>query len=170
MGNSLVSWFSWGDIQQILNYRATTLNVAQSYYIGAIVQPSQVSKKDAPGPPRIELWPTPTNSTSTLNISYFAKWIDLIDDDDVADVPDYCEFPLAMACRAFAAGLEEQEVAGKDVHERLEPLMNSTLFTSAYEADGSIQNEYGPMTGGAIQQGGHGFSWVNVSNTLNDPS
>jgi hypothetical protein len=86
-------------------------------------------------------------------------------------VPDYAEFALAMACRAFAAGLEEEEVAGKDVHERLEPLMKSTIFKSAYESDGLIQADYGPMGGGAIQSTYPTFTWRSASaSPVADPS
>ena len=61
MNNALTSWFKWGTVQKIIELRATTINVAQSYFTGALVYPSAPSKKEEMPPPRVELWPTPSH-------------------------------------------------------------------------------------------------------------
>jgi hypothetical protein len=126
------------------------LNVTLQSYWGAVVQPPQRSKKEGMPPKRLELWPPPITLADAMKVWYRTKWVNLLEGTDAANVPEFCEFPLAMAVRAFSGGLAEEHVRGRDVIDRLEKLKKSTLMQDAYTEDGLQQPDFGKVGGGAI--------------------
>jgi hypothetical protein len=150
MTNGLNYSFQWTDIQDLLRRRSTTLSVTLQSYWGVLTQPSQLSKKEGMPPWRLELWPNTVALSNAMTIWYRRGWANLLEDTDAANVPEYCELPLAMAVRELALGFGEQYVRGMEYTDRMEKLKQSTFFQDAYAEDGLAQPDYGKVGGGGI--------------------
>lgn len=178
MSDGLNFGITFTTIQQILHLRATTVTVSQNYYWASIVQPSQVAANLPMPPPRIELWPEPKSDREDIMVfAYRAKWAELryqvsgglehsedVEEDDVANVPDYAEMVLIEACRAFAIGWGErlsQPQGG--VHELLKALMTGPIWLALMATDGLQQVDQGLMMGGAIQARYPSHTWRSAS-------
>jgi hypothetical protein len=149
--------------QIIADRRASSVTISQNYYWGTISHPRRPDSKSPPPAPRLELWPTPSTAVvDFMRLWYRTKWVELDETTDAADVPDYCEFALAMTCRAFASGLSEEYGNERDVTGELNKLVNGPIFQACKETDGMQQTDYGHLAGGAIQ-GQYSPSWRSAS-------
>lgn len=147
--------------QQILDLRSTTVTVSQQNFWYAIMQPAQRDRKLPPGPPRMELWPTPSSDQANImTIIHRAKWQKLYDDKDVADVPDYCESLLIQCVRGFALGWMERLMEPQGgVEGILERIRKGLVWQTAVEEDGMRQSNFGQHIGGAIELTYPNWSW-----------
>lgn len=130
-----------------------------------LVHPTQTSVSVAPGAPRLLLWPTPSSTvTDALRLYYRAGWTTLTNDQDVPNIPTYCETALTQFIDAVARGYEEPD--GGSVWERLERLKASQSFRDLMYRSGLAQSNYGPETNGAM---GGGLQIDFISNTQASP-
>lgn len=144
--------------QAIASLRATTVTIAQQSFWAAIVFPRQRSQKEIPGPPILEMYPTPSaDHTDVFTLFYKSKWQELVDEADYADVPSYAESTLVQFVRAFALGWEEE--GNMSLEERLAMVALGPVCQAAKETDGSLQSDFGPTVGGAIQGSSLYYDW-----------
>jgi len=116
-------------------------------YAGALVH-SPLTSPGGPPLPRIELWPTPSvTDANAFSISYFANWNDVNDDDDLIDLPAYAEGLFRHIVRETAAGYEHDDE--KSVWDRMDDILASKIYEAAVIADGGMQQNLGPLEGGA---------------------
>ena len=157
--------------QVIADRRATTVTITQNYYLATIVHPGRPNSQDAPSPPRIEVWPAFASTVANFfRLWYRSKWTELDGTTDAANVPDYCEFALALTCKAFATGLYEEFVRERDVMSELSKLVKSEIFKTCKETDGAQQADYGYVTGGAIQEQYSASQWSPYNTVAADPA
>ena len=160
--------------QGLADHRAVSITVAQNYYWGTIVQPAQVARDEAPPPPRLEIWPEPSSTTSTqpIHLWYRAGWVDLYNTTDVADVPRYAHMALIQVVRAIASGIQENLLEPKGgVEAYLEGVVGGKIWEACVTTDGLQQPDYGPMKGGAISQYDSHFTWRSrTASAVADPS
>lgn len=134
-------------IHDLVQRRTGSTGTPQTYW-GAIVQARSANRARGLPPVRLELYPTPTEtSRGALTLAYLADWVDLVDDADVAQVEPFVESLLIALVRAFAKGYEEDEVGTIDA--RLQQVRDGYLFASAVQHDGMKQMELGPIQNGA---------------------
>ena len=157
--------------QIIADRRASSVTISQNYFWGTISHPPRPDSKTQPPPPRLELWPSPASSVEDfMRLWYRVKWHELDEITDAANVPDYCEFALAMTCRAFASGLSEEYGNERDVSSELSKLIDGPIFRTCKEMDGLEQTDYGHLAGGAIQ-GQYSPTWRSASaSPVSDPA
>lgn len=151
--------------QSVATRRATTLTVSQNSYWAAVVHPGKPSLAEAPGPPRLELWPVPSSTAAdVLTLWYRTRWIDLQNATDAADLPEWAEFPFANAVRQMSIGISmENELAGTDPMDRMAKFKASTIMQDCYVADGLQDDDLGPITGGAISTKYPSRTWRSAS-------
>lgn len=99
-----------------------------------------------PGIPQLEIEPTPTSSNPTgdLTIVYRAGAITMDDLNEFPNFPPQLSRLVAMTCRLFIQGLEEEQV-------QADPLWQAE-FKSMIDGDGRQSPEVGQIRGGAIHQ------------------
>lgn len=146
-------------IEQIAALRAITNPTSPSGFYGALVYTAADQDTQAPPKPRIEIWPPPSEDNATVAMLYYtASWVELTDDDDIANVPRYCNRLLIECARAFLSGLEDEEQGTTD--ERLDRIVNGHLLAAAVMRDQGEQNDYGQMPAGP----------TGLSESFGDPS
>lgn len=103
---------------------------------------------DAPGGEnRLELYPTPSDTTSdAVRILYNRQWAD-IDEDDIVDaaayaaVPAYAEQVLIEFVRAVGVAYEDG-----GLQARIAEVVAGPSYISAKEQDSLLQQDFGPLT------------------------
>jgi hypothetical protein len=141
--------------QELANLRSSSVTVTSNFYWATVVYPAQTSRTEAPPPPRLELYPTPSSTTTDfpIHLWYRAGWSELYNAADVADVPLYAHLALIQTVRAVVAGLNENLLEpGGGIEGYMGNVMGGKVWESAVTTDGLQQPDYGPMTGGAISQ------------------
>lgn len=147
--NSVGCPFEMTTFDAIANMRANVVTVTGKLW-AAIVHPAQANQTSAPPVPRLELYPTPSDSiTDAITIFYRAGWTELTDDTHLANIPLYTEALLVQLVRAFARGYEEDQL--DDLVDRV---VGGQIAQRAIEYDGAVQPDYGPIEGGAVQTAG----------------
>ena len=131
-------------MQHVLELRANTLIAVFDYWV-AVVFPSQVDRSSPPPPPRLEMWPTPT-ADRTFNVSYRARFIPLVDQDDVANVPPHMETLLIELVRAVAKGRHTQSSVTKELGE----IEGGVWLHQLKDNDGMTQPNIGTVHGGIV--------------------
>ena len=175
MSNSLNYHFTMTSMQQIINFRSTTVDVTLQHFWGALAFPASPTRSEPPPPPRIELFPQPSTAVSdVMTVAYRAKWMELIirgDSttgavDDVAQVPTYAHMSLIQCVRAFAMGLQERLFEPKGgIEGILDRILNGPIWKACMLADSMVQNTYGVQGGGAIQSRYPFFTWKSRSSS-----
>ena len=138
--------------QDLEDKRATSASTLGRVW-ATIIQPSQTVTSDVGAVmdvPRLEFYPTSSSTVSdAVYITYHAKWAELSEELDVANIPLWCESLLRAFVRAFAAGWYEDPVAS--VPPRIEEVRKSTFYTDAVDRDSRIQPDLGRITGGQAE-------------------
>lgn len=135
-----------------------------AHYFAAVVWPEIYDSVNDLQNPRLELAPTPTG-TDKITLAYKASWEELINDDDIAQVPPFAEMTLITYVRAFAQGYEEEGLA-----QRVAEVEISPIFQRATVQDGMIQPSYGPIRGGMVGRArGEGRLPFNALDTHSHP-
>jgi hypothetical protein len=99
---------------------------------------------DGNGRPVLELYPTPSAAESPgLYITYSRDWQDMSESHREAVVPPIVRPLIAEIVVAYAKGKKADQLG-----EYLQRFEASLLVLRAKEADGLIQSDYGPITGG----------------------
>jgi hypothetical protein len=106
-----------------------------------------------PPVPRLELYPVQDeNETAGLTLMYRAGWPSIFSEgsagltEQIIPIPEWLEFPFRQLVRAMALGYEESDV--KPMAVRIGEVL--PLFEMAKAYDGSVQQDLGPVEGGAI--------------------
>lgn len=159
MKDGLVQTFTFTTFDDLIHRRRTSTGATNHFWI-AISYPRIESDQLGVPMPRLELYPTPTTGDQ-LTVSYRAKWEDLIDDDDIAQVPDYAESALIAMTRAFALGYEEEGMELRVAEVEMGPIWQRLL-----EKDGIVQPSYGEIRNGALSmiQPRHNLPWDSTAN------
>jgi len=126
-----------------------SLRARQSYpgfgFVAAVAHPGQTVVTAAPGPPRLELWPTPTqNYVNALTIVYRPGWAVLAAGTDVANVPVWVEPLLSEMVVAVAQGYEDETP-----ESRVMRVLAGPTFASTVARDGRL------LRAGLAMGGGH---------------
>ena len=99
---------------------------------------------------RLELFPTPTaSSTEGVLIYYARQWRDVAEDTDTIFLPDWMEGVYHRAVRAWARGYEEEDTFDKDM--ALEKLMMGPEGRAAIHQDSVLQVNRGQIRNGQAQ-------------------
>ena len=102
--------------------------------------------------PRMQLFPTPTaDEANAGSIYYRGAWQNLDSANDVANIPQLADMLMLALVRAVAKGFEEDTL-----EDRLDRIFASSVFIKAMAMDGTLQNSYGPLSGGAAQSAREG--------------
>ena len=144
---------------KVVAHRNSSIS-GNSHYLASVAFPATYSASSASDPDelvpiRLELSPTPS-AVEGITLAYKAAWVDLttVDDEDpvrYVDVPPFAEAALIAFVRAFALGYEEGEMTTSIMEAQASPVLQQALA-----ADGLIQPEYGPLSGGAVSGSGSG--------------
>jgi hypothetical protein len=159
MKDGLVQTFSFTTFDDLLHRRRTNTGATSHYWI-AISHPIPEDDSAEIPPPRLELYPTPTTGDE-ISIAYRARWRELVNDTDVAAIPDYVESAFVALVRAFALGYEEEGLEVRVAEVEMGP-----VFIRALEKDGLIQPDYGPIRNGALSmiEPRHNLPWDSTAN------
>lgn len=149
VANGLTVYYEHSTYEQILKMRAQDVTPQGIVYWGAIVQPPNADSQTALPPPRIELHPAPpSNQQGALTVVYRAKWRDLSDNDDVANIPEYAEMLLIQYIRAFAQAYENDHY--RNLAPLLEEVESSGIFRNTLDYDNAVQEQYGRIENGQV--------------------
>lgn len=147
---------------ELARLREYEISIAAAYY-GALVYPSQANVTSHQTVPRLELYPTPSATTSgALHIWYTRAWTVIDDATDVPNFPAYMETLYTQLVRAFARGYEEDDAASLD--ERITAIRNGPIFEACVSQDGMTQTDYGELRGGWAETLPLPLTWDPVSN------
>lgn len=89
--------------------------------------------------------PRATSATAYFKLVYKAKWIDLSDESDYVQVPDWCEDLYIAILQAYARGFLREEDGTFDL--RMAALRGGQTFKDAIREDKSKQTSWGPIRG-----------------------
>lgn len=143
-----VSQFEMVSFQELLRLRSVGTTVVTGTTYGALAYPAFTTAAE-PAAVRLEVFPTPSASDAgALSIFYRAIWVDASPETDYLDVLPWMIPLYKQVLRAYARGVEEEDVAS--MSERLAAIQLGPVFKAACERDGRVQPSYGTMTGGAI--------------------
>ena len=122
-----------------------------SQYIAAITSYNPPSGTDGRVFWRLELWPTPTvpSGGETLDIFYKQSW-KVVDNstETVLEMPEWLEETYLQTLRAFAKGVEAEEVATLD--QRLSVIAQGPLFRAAVSRDSIVNHTLGVIENAAV--------------------
>lgn len=125
-------------------YRSSTLG-ENHVYRGAIV--GQVAE-DSSVVDALEVYPTPTeDSESALLLRYRAGWVNVTDETEVLPLPASGRSLYLQYVRAFARGIEQEDIAG--LEPRLREIDGGALFRQACRQDTAGQRVVGRLRNGA---------------------
>ena len=148
--NGLTQDFSFTSMGHLARLRDRSITPVGFHWWGAITQPLGASTLEPMPAPRIELYPIPTSTSATpdLQIWYLAKWLDLDDDAQYAQIPWYVESLLIEIVQQYAKGwiLDESPYA----FEGMDELQKSPSFKDAKRED-RYQPDLGVVMGGAVE-------------------
>ncbi len=114
----------------LAHHRTHPVGKAGDYWM-ALVQPTQVATTSGSPVQRLELWPTPAATVSSvMNIWYRALWTELDSEDDVPNIPLWVEPVFVRTVRAFAIGYHTESI-----DERLASLEESPIMQAAKRKD-----------------------------------
>ena len=135
--------------REIARMREYEITATAAYY-GTLVYPTQAAVTAHQTVPRLELYPTPSATTSgALHLWYTRGWTVIDDATDVPNFPPYLETLFTQIVRAFAKGYEEDDQGTLD--DRLVSIAGGPIFAAAVSQDGMTQNEYGEIGGGWLE-------------------
>lgn len=119
---------------------------ASSNYYVALAYPIQASASVAPGAARLEIWPTPTDSTAdAIRVTYKAGPIELGKNSDVPNIPRSFQAALSSLARGKVREYERGDFSETNAGiARLQKLV---------ENDGLREADVGRITGGAATLG-----------------
>lgn len=172
VSNSLNHGITLTTLAEVAKLRSTTLTVTQNYYWAAVAYDAPKSRTQPMGPPRLVLWPTPGSSaTSAVTVVYRARWMPLVNTDDVAEVPDFARTAFVQYVRAYVGGVAERLLEPRGGAEGLiDRLKQSFVWRDAVTSDGLLQTDYGSMVGGAIESRYGGYSQFSTAASSANPS
>lgn len=149
------------DYGTFATYQAAGSSSILGGLIVCVVHPTQTAASSAPAAPRLLVWPTPSATTAdALRIYYRAGWTTLTADQDVPNIPTYCDTALTQFINAVAQGYEEPD--GGSVWERLDRIKQSKSFEDLVYRSGLAQGNYGPEANGAMAGSGAVEFYSNV--------
>ncbi len=158
MTESLTSTISLTTPGELIARRVRSVTVTQQHYWVALVQGPKNDRAGAFPPPRLEIWPTPaTNSENAITVVYRRKWLRFADTTadtsvDTVPVPEYAEMALIQAARYAVTGWGERLMQPQGgIDTLLNNLKKGAIWQAAVEEDGLQQPNYGPLSGGAIE-------------------
>ena len=159
MTDGLVRSFTFTTFHDLVQRRSTSTGSTNHYWL-AVSHPAPSNDGDPLPAARLELYPTPT-SADQITIAYRANWIPLVNDSDVALVPDYAESSLIALVRAFALGYEEE---GMEI--RVGEIESGVMWHRLKEKDGLVQPDYGPLRNSALSMSRQGYQlpWDSTAN------
>ena len=138
---------------KVVAHRSSSIS-SNSHYLASVAFPETYAPPASENPDvfvpiRLELSPTPS-AVEGITLAYKAAWVDLssIEDQDpirYINVPPYAEAALISFVRAFALGYEEGEMTTRIMEAQASPVLQQALA-----ADGLVQPEYGPLSGGSV--------------------
>lgn len=149
---SLVNSLVLVDAQELLHNRTRQILIHSWNLRGMITQHTSSSAATTPGKitKLLEIWPSvSSNDEDALTIFYRSGWVDIATDSDRIRIPDFMELLYLEMCRRFAKGWEEEDIA--DLPTRLEGLTRTEMYRDIRSTDGSIQPDYGEISGGAVE-------------------
>lgn len=148
--NSLTYHMQQRTLEEILDLRTSAIGGQTDQFQWAANYRTVAATATVPQylQPIIELWPTPSaTTTATFLMFHTAGWADLTDDADGVLVPDWL-IPLFLeALSLVAKGYDEHDTA--DVTTRLQLLTGSDAWTNALRYDGGLQPVLGREERGA---------------------
>lgn len=117
---------------------------------------------------RLELVRTPdANEADALTIVYRRKWVDVADNEDVIDVPDWLEMLLRLVVSKYARGLESGDLSAQLAEVEASPLYANALRRDARGAGTTFG--YVPGTGGADVQSVNPYDWIRDGSVIMGP-
>lgn len=139
-------------IQNIADMRALDQQTGGTRFYAAITQPAAASSTQALPAKRLEIYPTPSATTS-MRLAYRREWVTMAS-GDTAHIPSYCEPLLVELVKAFALG-HWSGIGGQPnfgVYENIAAVEQSPLFIAAAQADGFAHAAATPIRGGAASR------------------
>lgn len=132
-------------VEQVRWLRYNSLIASYAIYY-AVSYPSQTSTAAVPADPIMEIYPTPTAAdNAVLMLSYKSGWVELEDEDALANVPTGYEYLLKRLVKAFA-----HEAMSHD-NSRITEVETSVEFLKLKRMDGDNQAYLGKTQGGAAR-------------------
>lgn len=154
--------FTLTSADELARMRQFDISITAAYY-GTLVFPPQSGVTALQTVPRMELYPTPSTTTSgALHIWYTRLWTTIDDATDVPNIPAYIETLYTQLVRAFAKGYEEDDTATLD--ERLMAIEQGPIYRAAVSQDGMTQPEYGEAQGGWLESLPSPLAWGTITN------
>jgi hypothetical protein len=139
------NYYRWGTLEEVFTLRYGT-NQSQSggEYVGAVVRAA--ASGSTPPEVRIELFPTPSASTSDVfRLAYRGKWPTLTSDSDYMPFPDEIELLYVRTFQTLARGFMEEDKG--TASQRLAEFRMWPEFIAAVRSDRKKQVDHGVMQG-----------------------
>lgn len=138
-------------IEQIHRMRESDTVPGGCWYVAAYLWTSQATA-DAVPTPRLEIYPTPEDSsTPTLSVVYDRRWVPLDSDTSVPDMPEEMHEALAELARLKIFDLQSYP-------DRGDPSRAEAAISRAWKFFGGTQHRMGTVTGGALSRAS--VTWV----------
>ena len=132
-------------------------------YAGAVMYPGN------PPRPVLDIYPELTTTTEDhFSVIYKRGWNRLTSLEDVIRLPDYMLPLYFQLVRAYALGLEDEDVAGVD--QRLQVIEAGSTYRAAKNMDWRTQPHFGRMSGGAVARTGSKVGPNALSSEVSGPS
>lgn len=145
VSTSTGNYYRWGTLEEVTTLRYGT-NQSQSggEYVGAVVRAA--ASGSTPPEVRIELFPTPSASTSDVfRLAYRAKWPTLTADEDYMPFPEEIELLFIRLFQTVARGFMEEDKG--NLSERLAEAVLWPEFIAAVRSDRKKQVDHGALQG-----------------------
>lgn len=125
--------------------RANSVTTTGGHYWVSLSFPTQAALTIPPVQTRLEVYPTPTSATaSALTVGYRAGWIELNDDNSVANIPPAFDSLLVNLVRARAIYYKTNDLSPVDA------ILQSATFHLLKRQDGAAQAGGQPRRGGIL--------------------
>jgi len=132
-------------LEEVQRARTSQANIGSSWnYLGAITWAG------APPVPILELWPTPSTSTTGIfTCTYKKGWPRVTNDSDALDFPEFMDALYIQIVRAMAKGYELDGAEPREV--LLARITMGPEMRAAKERDAAVQWNRGRIRGGGSQ-------------------
>lgn len=159
-------------LEELLALKTNEVQVTSSFYYAAIVYANSSQAAGETGlVPLLEIWPAPPdNDPDAFSMFYRAGWVDLTDDNVWVPLPaqGWMDTCFRQLVRAFARGFEHEQ-SGPGLAAELAEWEQARYTQMAMERDGSQQQRYGPLAGGAVGTRTHGAAFT-ITTPIAGPS